>query len=84
MTLEELSRKSYLSEEWYQSQTPEWDAMSDSGWEFTRPSFVPLTVGISMQKGSDSATFRVGTEWTQEEINTRLLGFCKAFADSSR
>lgn len=84
MKLEELSRKSYLMEDWCQAQTPEWDAMSNDGWEFTRPYFIPQTVGISMKKGSDSATFRVGTEWAREEINNRLLRFCKAFSELSQ
>ena len=79
MELAALSRKSYLSEDWYQEQTPKWDQLSDKDWVFTRPQFVPGTVGIHMQRGRDSAEFRVDADSTQEQINTRLLRLCEAY-----
>ena len=79
MDLAELSRKSYLNEDWYNEQTPEWDKLAEAGWVFHRPAFVPGTVGIQMQKGSVFAEFRVDSEWSRELINTTLLRFCKMF-----
>lgn len=79
MTLEELSRKSYLAEEWYAEQTPLWDELSSIGWSFSCQAYIPGIVGIDMQKGHDSATFRVDAGLTREEINSRLLAFCMAF-----
>lgn len=83
MGLAELSQKSYLNEDWYNEQTPEWEQLSEAGWVFHRPAFVPCTVGISMTRGRDSATFRVDNEWSRERINTRLLRFCKMFDQES-
>jgi hypothetical protein len=79
MGLDELTRKSYLSEDWYQGQTQKWDELSDKDWVFTRPQFVPGTVGIHMQRGRDSAEFRVDADLTREKINTRLLRLCEAY-----
>ena len=85
MDFAELSRKSYLNEDWYNNQTPEWDKLADAGWEFTRPASLPCTVGITMRRDRDSATFRVDRECSRERINTRLLTFCKMFdRESSR
>lgn len=77
MEFAELSRKSYLVEDWYQSQTPKWDELAENGWVFTRPAFVPGTVGIRMHRGCDSAEFRVDARLTREQINTRLLCLCE-------
>ena len=80
MELAELGRKSYLVEDWYQDQTPQWAVLSERGWTFTRPQFVPGTVGIRMQKEMDSAEFRVDSNLTREQINTRLLRCCESYA----
>ena len=78
-SLEEIIRKTYLVEDWYQKQTPKWGELSEKGWLFTRPQYIPGTVGIRMQKGGDSAEFRVDHGLTREQINSRLLRFCESF-----
>ena len=79
MDLAELSRKSYLSEDWYNDQTPKWDELAASGWVFSRAAYVPCSVGIRKHRGRDSAEFRVDNELTRETINTRLLSCCEMF-----
>jgi len=83
MGLHELSRESYLNEDWYNEQTPEWDKLSDAGWVFHPPAFVPGTVGIQMRKGSVFAEFRVDSVWSRELINRTLLRFCQMFDQES-
>lgn len=75
--------ESYLNAEWYKSQTKEWDALSAKGWKFAMPLAVPHMVGIRMTRGNESATFHAWRELSREEINTRLLSCCKAFAEAT-
>ena len=75
----DTSHKSYVLEEWYGEQTEKWDALTERGWEFRRPQFVPGTVGIHMKRGADSAEFRVEAELSRELINTRLLRLCETY-----